>query len=147
MSELNVAIVGAGIGGLTAAIAMHRNGIDVTVYEKAYELGELGAGVVVGANGARVFERLGLADSLAKIAGRGKTFTIKTWKGVPLPGYRPPYDAEQAYPLHRAEFQRLLSEALPPGTVQLGRACTAPSRTMTAHGSTSPMAHMPGPTY
>jgi 2-polyprenyl-6-methoxyphenol hydroxylase-like FAD-dependent oxidoreductase len=44
MGGLNVAIVGAGIGGLTAAIALDRRGVNVEVYEKAHELKELGAG-------------------------------------------------------------------------------------------------------
>ena len=70
MAGLNVAIAGAGIGGLTAAIALQQRGAHVTVYEKATELKELGAGVVIGMNGERVYERLGLKDSLAAIAGR-----------------------------------------------------------------------------
>jgi salicylate hydroxylase len=74
MGGLNVAIVGAGIGGLTAAIALDRRGVNVAVYEKAHELKELGAGVVIGANGARVYDSLGLGDSLAAIAGKVSTF-------------------------------------------------------------------------
>ena len=50
----NVAIVGGGIGGLTAALALMRRGIDVDVYEQAPELRELGAGVQISANGTRV---------------------------------------------------------------------------------------------
>src|SRR6476620_1195033 len=71
MGGLDVAIVGAGIGGLTAAIALHRRGVDVAVYEKAHELRELGAGVVIGANGARVYDSLGLGDFLDAIASNG----------------------------------------------------------------------------
>ena len=59
MAGLNVAIAGAGIGGLTAAIALQQRGAHVTVYEKATELKELGAGGVIGMNGERVYERLG----------------------------------------------------------------------------------------
>jgi salicylate hydroxylase len=133
MGGLDVAIVGAGIGGLTAAIALHRRGVNVAVYEKAHELRELGAGVVIGANGARVYDSLGLGDSLAAIAGKVSTvrsgpltfapWTIKTWQDEPLPGWRPPYAAAETYPLHRAEFQNMLLAALPLGTVHLGRDC------------------------
>jgi salicylate hydroxylase len=49
-----VAIVGAGIGGLAAALACARRGIDVDVYEQAPELRELGAGVQISANGTRI---------------------------------------------------------------------------------------------
>ncbi|MBY8857542.1 FAD-dependent monooxygenase [Nocardia sp. CA2R105] len=125
MSGLRVAIVGAGIGGLTAGIALHRRGIDVTIYEKARELRELGAGVVIGANGARVYDSLGLLDSIAAIAGKSSTVTMQTWQGQALPGYRPPYPAAETYSLHRAEFQNLLVAAMPPGTVRLGHECVA----------------------
>jgi salicylate hydroxylase len=125
MGALDVAIVGAGIGGLTAAIALRRRGVNVAVYEKAHELRELGAGVTIGANGARVYDSLGLRDSLAAIAGKISTMTWKTWRNEPLPGYRPRYPLEQTYPVHRAEFQNMLLAALPPGVVHLGCACVA----------------------
>ncbi|WP_216893060.1 FAD-dependent monooxygenase [Nocardia alni] len=124
MGEMNVAIIGAGIGGLTAAIALHQRGVDVAVYEKARELRELGAGVVIGANGARVYERLGLLDSLGAIAGKLSDATMQTWQGVPLPGYRWVYPLGRTFPMHRAEFQNLLVSALPPGTVRLGHEFT-----------------------
>jgi salicylate hydroxylase len=124
MSELKVAIIGAGIGGLTAALALRARGIDVTVYEKAPELRELGAGVTIGENGARVYDSLGLRDAIAAIAGKISGWSITTWRGEPLTGWRAPYSPEQTYPLHRAEFQKLLFDALPPGTVHLGRGCT-----------------------
>lgn len=124
MSELQVAIIGAGIGGLTAALALRARGIDVTVYEKAPESRELGAGVTIGENGARVYDSLGLRDSIAAIAGKVSGWSITTWRGEPLTGWRAPYHPEQTYPLHRAEFQKLLFDALPPGTVHLGRGCT-----------------------
>jgi salicylate hydroxylase len=93
------------------------------LYEKAHELRELGAGVVIGANGMKVYRELGLEARISDIAGRITTFTVKTWKGEELPGYRPPSPLEETYPLHRAEFQKLLFDVLPPGTVRLGRAC------------------------
>jgi salicylate hydroxylase len=125
MDALNVAIVGAGIGGLTAAIALRRRGVKVAVYEKAHELRELGAGVTIGANGARVYASLGLRDSLAAISGKISTMTWKTWRNESLPGYRPRYPLEETYPVHRAEFQNMLLAALPPGVVHLGCPCVA----------------------
>lgn len=123
MRPLEVAVVGAGIGGLTAANALHQSGIKVAVYEKAHELRELGAGVVIGANGIKVYRELGLEDRISAIAGHVTTYAVKMWKGEQLPGYRPPYPVEETFPLHRAEFQKLLFDLLPPGTVKLGRAC------------------------
>ena len=67
MSSDPVIIVGAGIGGLTAPLALLRHGIDVHVYEQAPELGEIGAGVQISANGTRVLHALGLAAALAHL--------------------------------------------------------------------------------
>ena len=60
-----VAIVGAGIGGLTAALAFARNGAEVFVLEQAPELKEVGAGIQITPNGARVLNALGLAEDCA----------------------------------------------------------------------------------
>ncbi|MCV7422120.1 FAD-dependent monooxygenase [Mycobacterium yunnanensis] len=72
-ASLRVAVVGAGIGGLTAAIALRANGVDATVYEQASELKALGAGVSIATNGSRILTRLGLGDQLAAIAVRSRT--------------------------------------------------------------------------
>lgn len=61
-----VAIVGAGIGGLTAALAFARNGAEVFVLEKAPKLTEVGAGIQITPNAARVLYALGLADAMAE---------------------------------------------------------------------------------
>ena len=62
-----IAIVGAGIGGLTAALALLQRGIDVHVYEQAPALGETGAGVQISANGTRVLTALGLERDLLDV--------------------------------------------------------------------------------
>src|SRR6516165_3969328 len=74
-----VAIVGAGIGGLAAALALVRRGIDVEVYEQAPELRELGAGVQVSANGTRVLYALGLKDALTKMQVLPSGKAIRLW--------------------------------------------------------------------
>src|SRR4029078_5350472 len=66
----NVAIIGAGIGGLTAALALIRQGFGVDVYEQAPELKELGAGVQISSNGTRVLYPLGLGEASERIGGR-----------------------------------------------------------------------------
>lgn len=62
---LPILIAGGGIGGLTAALALLRAGVDVEVHEQAAALREVGAGVQISANGARVLDRLGIGETLA----------------------------------------------------------------------------------
>jgi salicylate hydroxylase len=73
-SSPDVIIIGGGIGGLAAALALLRLGIDVGVYEQAAELAEVGAGVQIGANGTRVLHALGLKEALerAQVLPSGK---------------------------------------------------------------------------
>ena len=66
---VRILIVGAGIGGLTAALALLRHGHEVEVYEQAPRLAELGAGVQISANGARVLFALGLEDAMRRRSG------------------------------------------------------------------------------
>ena len=64
-AQRDVAIIGGGIGGLTAALAFARKGASVTVYEQARALTEVGAGLQITPNGARALNALGLANALA----------------------------------------------------------------------------------
>src|SRR5262245_10798470 len=59
---LRIAVIGAGIGGLTFAIAARRHGIDVEIYEQTAELREVGAAVALSANATRFFEQFGLTE-------------------------------------------------------------------------------------
>lgn len=61
----DIAVIGGGIGGLTAALAFARSGANVTVYEQAPALTEVGAGLQITPNGARALDALGLAQALA----------------------------------------------------------------------------------
>jgi 2-polyprenyl-6-methoxyphenol hydroxylase-like FAD-dependent oxidoreductase len=128
----SVAIVGAGIGGLAAALALVRRGIDVAVYEQAPELRELGAGVQVSANGTRVLHALGLKDALEKVqvlpAGKAIRLwnTGQSWKLFDL-GMES--DERYGFPyitLHRGDLHGVLARALEqakPGTIRLDRKC------------------------
>jgi salicylate hydroxylase len=128
----NIAIVGGGIGGLAAALALVRRGIDVDVYEQVPELRELGAGVQTSANGTRVLHELGLKDALEKVqvlpAGKAIRLwnTGQSWKlfdfgmeSVERYGY--PYIT-----IHRGDLHTVIAEALEqakPGTIHLSRKC------------------------
>jgi len=76
---LHVLVAGAGIGGLTAALALLKRGIDVDVYEQTPVLREVGAGLQLSANGSRVFYELGLAAELKTISCEAAGKEIRLW--------------------------------------------------------------------
>ena len=126
MSDL--LIVGAGLGGLTAALACVAQGVSVTVLEQAPTLGEVGAGVQISANGNRVLHGLGLASALEAVAFRPEGGEMRHFQTGETLMARPLGKAAEErfgfpyYHLHRADFHRVLSEALEaqaPGTVHL----------------------------
>lgn len=71
---LNVAIIGAGMGGLATAAALRKVGIDVTVYEQAKQFARLGAGIQVGCNAMKVLRGLGLEPKM-----RSQSFYPRSW--------------------------------------------------------------------
>jgi salicylate hydroxylase len=125
-----VAIIGGGIGGLTAANALLRAGLEVSVYESAGELKEIGAGVALHANAMRVLRFIGVEDQVRKIAG--KTDYSVTKDGISgriisqtsramhaeLQGIEPAT-------VHRADLLDVLAAALPDGTASLSRRCVS----------------------
>ncbi|CAN5162792.1 FAD-dependent oxidoreductase [soil metagenome] len=119
-------IVGAGIGGLTAAISLRRVGVEAVVFEKAPELREIGAGISVWANAIRALERIGVADAV-RAAGRQEIGgTVRSWSGKRITEV--PADAlEKRFGLNvvltRPELQETLLAALPEGAVRLGGEC------------------------
>ena len=62
--SLRVAIVGGGIGGLSAALQLLKAGLDVQVYEQASRIGEIGAGIQISPNASRLLVRLGLKPAM-----------------------------------------------------------------------------------
>ena len=63
-NALRIAVIGGGIGGLTAALSLRQAGFDVEVYEQAPELTEVGGGINMAPNATRVLRQLGLAAGL-----------------------------------------------------------------------------------
>ncbi|KAL6693486.1 hypothetical protein J3F84DRAFT_380938 [Trichoderma pleuroticola] len=73
---IRVIIVGAGIGGLTAAVSLRQAGCEVTIFEKSTFVGEIGAALGLTPNGSRVLEHLGFSFQKAR------TCTLKTWATI-----------------------------------------------------------------
>ena len=76
-ADYPVLVAGAGIGGLSAAIALGRRGLTVHVLEAEAEFGEVGAGLQIGPNGSRIVESWGLGDKLKAISVRPQMLVIR----------------------------------------------------------------------
>jgi salicylate hydroxylase len=128
---LQVAIVGGGIGGLTAAVALHARGANVTVFEQAEELREIGAGISLNPNAALLLRRLGLHERLAHIGTPMSGLNVRTAHDELVVAAPPIVTSMHANPnfghgynVHRADFLRLLVAMQPEGTLHLGFRCT-----------------------
>jgi salicylate hydroxylase len=126
--SLRIAIIGGGIGGLTAALALRARGLDVAVYEQAQVLREIGAGVSIYANAARLLRRVGLENQLQKIGSSISGIALRTSMGEPITtpaGPATPAFAKgsQGFNVHRADFLNILFDALQKETVNLGHRC------------------------
>ncbi len=119
-----VLIVGGGIGGLTAAHALGRKGLDAQVYEAAPELKPAGKGIWVPANALQVLQRLGLSEAVARAGWRLERIQLRTTHGV-LQDFDLRTLQERFghtnISIHRAELLRVLAESLPQGMLHLGK--------------------------
>ena len=79
MSDLMVAMVGGGIGGLVLALALRERGISSEVYEQAGELREIGAAVALSGNGTRELRRLGLGEQVEAVSVIPSALVIRRW--------------------------------------------------------------------
>jgi salicylate hydroxylase len=136
-----IGIVGGGIGGLTAALALLRKGQDVTVFEQARELREVGAGLQISPNGSRVLFDLGLEAELEAICfePQGKEIRLwntgQTWKLFDLgvesrARYGFPYVTAHRNDLHQILVAAI--ESASPGAIRLDHRVTSVEQTANA---------------
>ena len=123
---LGIAIVGAGMGGLAAAAALQRVGIEVDVYEQAEQFARLGAGIQVGCNAMKVLRTLGLEQRM-----RQQSFYPRSWNNRDWRTGEVKFDmifgksAEQKFGApyllaHRGDLHAALASAVPAGCIRLG---------------------------
>jgi len=126
---LRVVVIGAGIGGLAAACALRRRGIEVRIFERAAKLEEVGAGVQIGPNAVKVFRALGLEDELKRNAFEPINMVSITWdearlrhrqplKAIAREKYGAPY-----LTAHRADIHTMLRAALGDAALRLDAPC------------------------
>lgn len=124
-----VAVVGAGIGGLSLACALRLRGIEVELYDQADELSQIGAGIQLTPNGTKVLRALGLEHRLREFGFFPEAVMGRDWRSgrtvfrTPLKGacetlYEAPY-----VHLHRADLQTILRDPLPDQIVHLSKRC------------------------
>lgn len=131
MTDTRVLIAGAGIGGLAAALALHANGIDVIVIDRARELAPLGVGINLQPRAVAALDRLGMADEVARHAVAPRAIEFHDANGRLV--FREPRGVDGGYrwpqlSVHRGRLHALLLAAvrdrLSPNAVRPGRGLT-----------------------
>lgn len=114
-------VIGAGIGGLAAALALRAKGADVTVLEQAPEITEVGAGMQVSPNGMAVLRALGVGDALAARSVRAKAVVLRDYARLgDVVRLTLPDDPEKPYLfVHRADLIDVLAAAVRAQGVQV----------------------------
>jgi len=127
---MRTAIIGAGIGGLTAAMTLRRLGHEVEIYEQADALREVGAGIQISPNGTRLLHRLGLGPALDRVATRPIAMKMRRWEdgsvlsrkalaGNVETTFGAPYNL-----FYRPELLEVLASGVPSDIIHLGHRCT-----------------------
>jgi 2-polyprenyl-6-methoxyphenol hydroxylase-like FAD-dependent oxidoreductase len=128
-SDQTVIIIGGGIGGLAAAIALQDVGFDVEVYEQADELREVGAGLTIWRNGLEALDVLGGHEAAVRAGAVLEHSEIRSPGGSVLNEVHPrsvlstESDVPPGIGLHRADLQRILRDRVGDGVVHLGHEC------------------------
>jgi 2-polyprenyl-6-methoxyphenol hydroxylase-like FAD-dependent oxidoreductase len=116
---VQIAIIGGGIGGSTAALALRQAGFECEVFEQAPALLDVGAAIALWPNAMRVLDRLNLTEKILERAGVMKEIVWLDQHGR-LINRVSIANAEPAIALHRADLQSILAHALPPPSIHLG---------------------------
>jgi salicylate hydroxylase len=138
MSAPVIGILGAGIGGLAAAVSLRQAGHAVTVFEQASRFARVGADINLTPNAVRALDGIGVGEALRETAARPRYRISRMWDtGEETSRLGMAEEAEARYgapqlTLHRADLMSALEAALPAGLVQLGR--RAQSVTQDEHG-------------
>lgn len=121
----SISIVGAGIGGLTTALALNKAGIRSIVYEQANEIKAVGAGIMLAQNATKILKHLEVYDEIerAGIPLRNLIITNENLKPISSNSLEPfaRQNGVQAITVRRSELHRILASGLNPGQLQLGK--------------------------
>lgn len=133
-------IIGAGIGGVTTAIALAQKGIEVSIYEQAEQLGEVGAGLWVAPNGLKVLDKIGMAQSIIDAGHTLETITLADLKLKPISVINGSEVFQRhgfkTVAIHRATLHNVLVSKLNENFIHLGKklkSITQTKESATAH--------------
>src|SRR5215475_7843861 len=121
-----IAVVGAGLGGLTCAALLQRAGFAVMVYEQAAAFARIGAGIILSANVMKVLRALGLERPLLEVGIAPDAFVSRTWDtGETLVELTLDAASERRFGgayinVHRGDLHAVLASALKPGSIAFG---------------------------
>jgi len=127
VKPLHALVIGAGIGGTAAAIALRRAGLDVSLFEQTLAQREVGAGIQISPNVSRLLGRYGLGDAMARAAVRPSSVVFRRWQDGRVLGREELGDAIENrygspyYHFHRADLIALLADAFGRKEIKLGR--------------------------
>jgi 2-polyprenyl-6-methoxyphenol hydroxylase-like FAD-dependent oxidoreductase len=118
-------IIGAGIGGLTTAIALAQKGIQVKIYERAKEIKEVGAGVWIAPNGMKIFDKLGIAHEIIAVGKKLKRISVVdvNYKSISVIESAE-IEAKHQFgtiAIHRSALQQILASKVSLAQIQLNR--------------------------
>ncbi|KAK9454014.1 hypothetical protein V1511DRAFT_482331 [Dipodascopsis uninucleata] len=129
-AELHIVIVGAGLGGLAAAIGIRKAGHRVSVIEQTPVLGEVGAGIQIPPNSAKILDRWGLLDKIQACSMQPKNFVLRSYRDGKIlsvqnmePYAKEKYGAPYLH-IYRADYHRILVEEAERLGVEIHLGCT-----------------------
>jgi len=129
--KLRVGVIGGGIGGVALTGALAQRGMDVRVFERAPAFGEVGAGIQMTPNAAKVLRALGLADQLRRVGFLPQAIVGRNWRTArenfrtPLITECPKLYGADFYHIHRADLHAMLVSLVPEHAATLSTSCVS----------------------
>ena len=138
--KTRIAVVGAGLGGMTVAGFLQRGGFSVTVYEQAPAFSRIGAGIILSANVTKVLRRLGLEQMVVDTGIKADCYVSRAWDtGETM--YKIEFDAESEARfggpyanIHRGDLHAVLEKGVAPGSIAFNHRLVALDETRDAIG-------------
>jgi salicylate hydroxylase len=127
--KLRVGVIGGGIGGVALTGALAQRGIEVKVFERAPAFGDVGAGIQMTPNAAKVLRGLGLADQLRRAGFLPQAIVGRNWRTArenfrtPLIEACPKLYGADFYHVHRADLHAMLASLVPESSAMLSTSC------------------------